>query len=136
MRTSSPARTRVLPYVCATRLMASVVPRTKMISSARAALMNRLTFSRAPSYSFVARAQGRERKQVHHLAGEGVGEQAPRRLAPEAARPQVEERVLVELTDGGAVRALHVVGEDLQLRLGIDDRALGNDQVLVDLAGI
>jgi hydroxymethylglutaryl-CoA lyase len=40
---------RARPYVCATRLMASVVPRTKTISSGAAALTNRCTVRRAPS---------------------------------------------------------------------------------------
>ena len=46
---------------------------------------------------------------------------------------QVEHRVLVELPDRRAVRALHVVGEDLQLRLGVDLRVVGQEQRLVGL---
>ena len=46
----------------------------------------------------------------------------------EAARVQVEDRVLVELADRRAVRALHVVGEDLELRLGVDLRVVGQQQ--------
>jgi hypothetical protein len=34
------------------------------------------------------------------------------------------------------VRALDVVGKDFQLRLGVDDRVLGKQQVLVALFGV
>ena len=51
----------------------------------------------------------------------------------DAARAQVEHRVLVELADRRAVRALHVVGEDLELRLRVDLRVVGQQQRLVRL---
>ena len=51
----------------------------------------------------------------------------------DAAAAQIEDRVLVELADGGAVAALDVVGEDLELRLGVDLRVVGQQQVLVHL---
>ena len=54
----------------------------------------------------------------------------------EAARAQVEDRVLVELADRRAVRALHVVGEDLELRLGVDRRVVGQQQRPVGLLGV
>ena len=49
---------------------------------------------------------------------------------------QVEELGRIELPDGRAVRALHVVGEDLELRLGVDGRVVGNKQVLIALLGV
>jgi hypothetical protein len=52
---SSPARSRDRPHELATRLIASVVPRTKTISRGDGALMNRWTVARAASYSAVAR---------------------------------------------------------------------------------
>ena len=45
--TSSPWPTRFLPYVCATRLIASVVPRTNTISRVSAAFRKRRTLPRA-----------------------------------------------------------------------------------------
>jgi hypothetical protein len=48
-RISSPAASRGRPQLCATRLIASVVPRVNTISSARAALRKRCTVARAPS---------------------------------------------------------------------------------------
>ena len=54
----------------------------------------------------------------------------------DAARAQVEQRLLVELADRRAVRALHVVGVDLQLRLGVDLRVVGEQQVMVGLLGV
>jgi len=53
-RISSPGPNLGRPYDCATRLMASVVPRTKTISRVERALMKRRTFSRAPSNKSVA----------------------------------------------------------------------------------
>ena len=46
---SSPAASRARPCDCATRLIASVVPRTNTISAGEAALTKRRAFSRAPS---------------------------------------------------------------------------------------
>ena len=43
----------------------------------------------------------------------------------DAAGAQIEQRCLVEFADGGAVAALHVVGEDFELRLGVDRGAPG-----------
>ncbi len=51
---SSPGRRLVRPQDWATRLMASVAPRTKTISRGSAAFRNRRTLSRAASYSRVA----------------------------------------------------------------------------------
>ena len=56
MSTSSSLPTFARPNVCATRLIASVVPRTKMISREFGALRNFCTFSRASSYARVARS--------------------------------------------------------------------------------
>ena len=54
----------------------------------------------------------------------------------DAAGAQVEDRVLIELADGRPVGALHVVGIDLELRLGVDLRLVGEQQVLVGLLGV
>ena len=48
-RISSPSRTKACPKLVATRLIASVVPRTKTISFVSAAPTKRRTSSRAPS---------------------------------------------------------------------------------------
>ena len=52
------------------------------------------------------------------LGDERLDQQAARGLLVDAARHQVEQMVAVDLGDGRAVAALHVVGEDLELRLG------------------
>ena len=49
---------------------------------------------------------------------------------------QVEDRLAVKLADGGAVRAFDVVGENLELRLGVDGRVVGQEQRLVGLLGV
>src|SRR5207244_4356283 len=40
-------------------------------------------------------------------------------------RAQIEDRVFVELSDRRPVRALHVVGKNLELRLRVDRRVVG-----------
>ena len=73
---------------------------------------------------------------VEALAGEGEEQELARGHLVDAAGAQVEQRVLLDLADGGAVRALHVVGVDLQLRLGVDLRVVGKQQVAVGLLGV
>ena len=73
---------------------------------------------------------------VEHVARERVDQHVARLLQVESSRPQIEDRVLVELTDRRAVRALHVVGEDLELRLRVDLRIVGEQQRLVRLLGV
>src|SRR4029450_3480895 len=51
----------------------------------------------------------------------------------DSATLHIEERQLIYPTNSGAVRALHIVGEDLQLRLGVDLGALGEQQRVVRL---
>src|SRR5262249_37689227 len=54
----------------------------------------------------------------------------------EPTGPQVEERGLVDLANGRAVSALHIVGVNRQLRLGIYRGVLGEKQVLVGLTRV
>src|SRR5688500_1758746 len=54
---------------------------------------------------------------LEDIGGEGIREQLACGAAVDAATQHVELRRLVDPAHGGAVRALHVVGEDLQLRL-------------------
>ena len=51
----------------------------------------------------------------------------------QAARLQIEQRLFVELADRRAVGALHVVGEDLELRVRVDLRVVGQQQRAVGL---
>ncbi len=74
-----------------------------------------------------------ERHPVQHVARERVNQHAPRLPVAEPARPQVEHRFVVDLAHRGAMRALDVVGEDLELRLGVDLRILGQQQRRVRL---
>ena len=63
-----------------------------------------------------------DRNAVDDFGAERVG-RADCAPPPRRGRgSQVEHFVAVELADGRAVRALHVVGEDLELRLGVDAR--------------
>ena len=51
------------------------------------------------------------------LADEGLDHQRLGLLGRDAARPQIEQQILVERAGGRAVAALHVVGKDLELGL-------------------
>ena len=95
--------------------------------AARAARTARL---RAP------RAAARSGRRSSTCAGERVDQHVARLGVGQAARAQVEDRVVVELADRRAVRALHVVGEDLELRLGVDRRVVGEQQRPVRLLGV
>ncbi len=54
-------------------------------------------------------------------------------MLADAAAAQVEERARIERSDGGAVRAFHVVGIDLELRLAVGVRVSREQQVVVGL---
>src|SRR5664279_5140943 len=73
---------------------------------------------------------------VDHVLRERVGQQAAGLALADAARLQVEQGFGVELADGGAMGAAHIVGEDLQLGFGIHHGVVGEDQVLIGLLGI
>ena len=53
----------------------------------------------------------------------------------DAALLHVEDGVLVELTDGGAVATLHVVAVDFELRLGVNLGGVGCHHIAVALIG-
>ena len=62
----------------------------------------------------------------HDVADEALDLQPPRLGFAQAALPHVEDRLGIHLPHRRAVRAFHVVGIDLQLRLGRDTRRLGS----------
>ena len=63
---------------------------------------------------------------VDALARKRLQQQAARLRLVNAAGAEIEQRVLLDLADGGAVGALHVVGVDFELRLGVDLRIVGS----------
>ena len=68
---------------------------------------------------------------VDALRDERLQQQPARDASGDAARTQVEERALVELTDGRAVRAFHVVGVDLELGLAVDACGIASSNRLI-----
>ena len=70
------------------------------------------------------------------FAGKGVNQHPPRGLFRDAARAQVKDALVVQLADGRAVRAFHVVGVNFQLGLGVGGRVIGKQQVFVRLLGV
>src|SRR6185436_16580962 len=65
-----------------------------------------------------------------HFFRKTVSQEVAGELGIHATRLQVEQLFLVDLAHRSAVRALHVVGVDLQLRLRIDSRLRRQQQVL------
>src|SRR5258708_29679767 len=59
-----------------------------------------------------------------------------RRSFIQSARAGIEGRFCFEFADGRAVRALHVVGVDFKLRLGVNLCVVREQQVAVGLLGI
>ena len=58
------------------------------------------------------------------------------RVGAEAARTEIENAFVVQLADGRAVRAFHVIGINLELRLGVGGRVVGQQQIFVGLLGV
>src|SRR5699024_2288434 len=73
---------------------------------------------------------------LHQFAGKAVGEYGACAGFVDTARTQIEDGVFIELADCGAVRALDVVGVDLQLRLGVDLGLFRQQQRIRRLFGI
>ena len=71
-----------------------------------------------------------------HIVREGMHQQLPGQSLSDAARAQIKQLRFVELADGRAVVALDVVGVNFELRLGVDFRIFGQQQVVVGLVGI
>src|SRR3954471_520834 len=68
-----------------------------------------------------------------NLRGKGVRQQPfgfPRR---HSTAPCVKERDIVQATDGGTMRALHVIRKDLELRLGVDSGGVAQQEIPVGL---
>src|ERR1035441_1385819 len=81
-------------------------------------------------------AQVRDLDPVDDVLCERVSQQAARLLFADAARLQVEQRFSIQLPDGSAVRAAHIVGMNLQFGLGVDYGIVRQHEVLVGLFGI
>jgi len=70
------------------------------------------------------------------FAGECREQKPARRNPVDSSRSQVEQGILVHLADRRTVGALHIIGVDLQLRLGIDLRVVREQQIAVRLLGV
>src|SRR2546429_7375441 len=70
---------------------------------------------------------------VEDLRAEAVSENAPGGVEGEPAAAEIVELHLVDRTHRRAVRALHVVGVDLELRLAVGAGFGGEQQVVVGL---
>src|SRR5262249_45034732 len=62
--------------------------------------------------------------RLQHVGGERVREQPPSERIGDPSALQIKEGRLVDLAHRGAVGALHIVGEDLELRLRVDVRGV------------
>src|SRR5947207_3357335 len=105
IKTSSPALRKLAPQLCPTGLMPSVAPRVQVL--AQCGLLD----------------------QLDRLPGESFDQHSARLVAWDAAGAQIKKRRLVEIADGGAVAAFHVVGVDFEFGLGVDRRTRAEHQV-------
>ena len=79
---------------------------------------------------------GADGKRAERPGGKCARQRLPSLGLVEAPGSQIKERGFVQLTDRRPVRALDVVGVNFKLRLGIDFRALRQEQVMVGLARV
>jgi len=70
------------------------------------------------------------------FAGKGMNQHPTRVVRANAARAQIKNGFLVQLSNRRAVRAFHVVGVNFQLRLGVRCGVVGEQQVFVRLLGV
>src|SRR5262249_45848349 len=75
-----------------------------------------------------------DRDTADDVVGKGVSQQLPGLLLADAARLQIEDLFLIELANARSVRALDIIGVNLQLRLGVDHCIVRQQQRLVGLA--
>ncbi len=80
-----------------------------------------------------------QRRLLNRLDGfehERFDQHAPCLVGADAAGAQIEQRILVEIADSGAVRAFDIVGEDFELGLGVDGGAVAQEQRAAGLLGV
>src|SRR5215469_14860613 len=73
---------------------------------------------------------------IQALASKGQQQEATRGSFVDAAGAKIEKRVLFDLADGGAMRALHIIGINFKLRFGVDLRLIGKKEVAIGLFGV
>src|SRR5688572_4590662 len=76
------------------------------------------------------------RNRLEHLCRKRIREQLARLAVRDAAALHIEQRRFVDPANRCAVRALHVIGKDLELGLRVDPRALGQQQRVVGLLAV
>ena len=70
---------------------------------------------------------------LNHLFRKTVRQEVAREFRPDAAAFKIKELVFFELADCRSMRALHIIGKNLKLGLGVHLRIVGQEQVLVRL---
>src|SRR6185503_927011 len=94
-------------------------------------------FTRSPDLGFDRLAQlladAFQRNAVQHRGEEALDNQSLRLRARQTAGHEIEELLLVDLPDGGAMGAAHIVGQDLETRNAVGARGVGEQQVAVRL---
>ena len=73
---------------------------------------------------------------VESVGDEGTGQQRLGLVGSDSPAFQVEERISIELADGRAMGAFDIVGEDFELRLGVDRGAARKQDSLQRLLAV
>src|SRR5690606_24557229 len=93
-------------------------------------------FEPAGKQLFQVHTQGRYLDAADNVAGERVNEHTASRSLRHAAVAQGEQRMLVEMADRCAVRTLHIICPNLELRPRVDARIGRQQQALVGLKSV
>ena len=75
-------------------------------------------------------------RMFDHFPGEPLGQDLAGFPLADPARPQIKKRVFLKLPDRRSVAAFHVIGKDLQLRLGVSLGRIRKEQALVRLMSV
>src|SRR3989442_4208965 len=118
-----------LPCTCCARIWKSLrmVVTSRLVAAGMQPLQENL---------FQPGAQRTYLDRVNNVAREGMHQQIARLFLRDAARLQVEDRLLIELANRRPVRATNIVGVNLQLRFGMDGGVFGKNEIPVCLLGV
>ena len=82
------------------------------------------------------RARGARLHAIQELVGKRKKQEFASGGFVDATRAEIEEGAFVNLADGCAVCAFHVVGVNLKLRFGVDLGAVGKQKIAIGLLGV
>ena len=92
-----------------------------------------IRFEPVPNQFIQFLAHGSAFHAFNNLAGKRMDQHPSRRVLANAAGAQIKNALIVQLANGRAMRALHVVGVNFKLRLGVGAGVVGEQEIFVRL---